>query len=247
LNANLTNLRLIGGMHVIGFRCVDSAGNEGIDYANLSIEYTDNNTGYQNLTCNNTCNFDILPLPIISNIWQAPVPAYRLQPLIIYATVNDTGNSMIRNCTIDADSSNSWHAMLPIDGAYDHAGENVMYNYSAGFDIGPHIIRIRCTNSQNVTGPTAYYYFNVSEQDTLGPIVVSMNHTDYPTTLSEIIVGGSATDFYTGGNNVSGCKVKLDSGSWYEASAVNGTWNTSVAMDFDYNYGSISVGFHRVY
>ncbi|MCX6774305.1 MAG: VWA domain-containing protein [Candidatus Micrarchaeota archaeon] len=241
---NLPNLRLLGGMHVIGLRCIDSGGNEGVDYVNISIDYT-NSTN--NTYVNNTCNIDTLPLPIVLSIWQAPAPAYKLQPLIIYATVNDTGNRNIRNCIIDADNANNWQSMAPVDGNYNQPNETVMYNYSSGFNVGPHIVRVRCTNTDGITGPIAYYYFSVTEPDTLGPIVISMNHTDYPTTLSQITVGGTATDFYTGGSNVSGCNIKLDSGNWEAASPLNGTWNTSATMDFYYNLGSIPVGFHRVY
>jgi hypothetical protein len=238
VSSNLNNLNLLAGMHVIGLRCFDTANNVGVAYANFSV----NDANSTNITCTieNVA-------PIVTSIWQVPMPAYKLQPLVIYATVDDIGNVTIRNCTIDADNANNWQMMSPEDGAYDQANETVIYNYTAGFLAGPHIVRIRCADAFNVIGPIAYYYFNVSEPDTLGPIVVSMSHTDYPTTLSDISASGTATDFYTGNSNVSGCNIKLDSGSWHATSAINGTWNTSSTIDFVYDFGSVPVGFHRIY
>jgi hypothetical protein len=186
--------------------------------------------------------------PIITSIYQEPTPAIKLQPLTIFATVSDvlTGNSTITGCQIDADNSNSWQAMLPVDGVYDQPLETVLYNYTSGFVLGPHTIRAKCKDFANNTGPTAYYYFNVSEADQLGPIVVQMYHTGYPTTLSDVIVGGIATDSYTGGSNLQGCNVKVDYGDWQNATPDDGVWD-SPTENFTYNVGIMTVGYHNVY
>ncbi len=188
--------------------------------------------------------------PIITDVYQVPTPATKNQPLAIYVNATDslTGNSTIIGCQIDADNANNWQNMLPVDGAYDSPTELSVFNYTSGFVLGPHTVRARCTDFYNNTGPTAYYYFNVSEADTLGPIVIQMTHPDNPTTLSNITLGGIATDSYTGGSNVAGCNVKVgNAGSWQPATAVGGSWNTTATMNFTYNPGPLPVGSYNVY
>ncbi len=184
--------------------------------------------------------------PVITGMYHVPNPAIKSQPLNIVATASDeyTGNSTIMGCEIRADGG-AWQAMFPQDGAFDHPNETVQYNFS-GFALGAHSMQAHCTDEWDNTGPNAYYFFNVSEADQLGPIVMQMNHTSYPTTLSNITVGGIATDEYTGGSNMSGCKVKIDSGSWHTAAAEDGSWN-SPTENFTYNVGNLNVGFHQVF
>jgi hypothetical protein len=186
--------------------------------------------------------------PIITLIYQFPSPAIKYQPLSIYVNASDilTGNNTIKGCQIDADNQNSWKTMLPVDGVYDQVTELSLYNFTSGFALGGHTIRAVCSDSANNTGPTGYYYFNVSEADQLGPIVIQMIHTDYPTTLSNISVGGIATDTYTGGSNVQYCNVKIDSGFWQNATPVDGAWD-SPTENFTYNVGPVGVGYHSVY
>jgi hypothetical protein len=188
--------------------------------------------------------------PIIIDMYQAPTPATKNQPLTIYVNATDalTGNHTVSGCKIDADNTNNWQTMVPADGAYDQVAELSRFNYTSGFSLGPHTVRAKCTDMLNNTGPTAYYYFNVSEADVLGPILIMMNHTADPTTMSDMILGGTATDAYTGVSNVAGCNVKVgNNGTWNAATAVNGTWNTSVTQDFTYDFGYLPVGLYNVY
>ncbi len=188
--------------------------------------------------------------PLIVDIYQAPTPAVLGQPLAIYVNATDsmTGNSTITGCQIDADNANNWHSMLPVDGAYNSPTELSVFNYTSGFDLGPHTVRAKCTDFYNNTGPTAYYYFNVSQADTLGPIVIQMTHPTNPTTLSNITLGGIATDVYTGDSNVSGCSVKVgNNGAWYPAAAFGSPWNTSATQNFTFNAGPFLVGNYNVY
>ncbi|MEW6722951.1 MAG: vWA domain-containing protein [Candidatus Micrarchaeota archaeon] len=186
--------------------------------------------------------------PIVTAIYQDPIPAVKLQPLAVFVNASDalTGNNIVSGCELDADSANNWQDMLPMDGAFDQAAETALFNYTSGFALGPHVLRARCTDIIGNTGPVAYYYFNVSEADTLGPIVVQMHHTEYPTTLSNITVGGVATDSYTGISDVVGCSVKVDSGGWFPAAAVDGAWD-SPTENFTYQVGPLPVGFHEVF
>ncbi|MFH2105902.1 MAG: VWA domain-containing protein [Candidatus Micrarchaeota archaeon] len=186
--------------------------------------------------------------PLVTNMLQSPSPAIKMQPLAIFADADDssTGESTIKGCQIDADNSNNWQNMLPVDGTYDQTTESVVFNYTSGFALGSHVVRAKCTDSEDNIGPTAYYYFEVVESDALGPIVISMNHTEWPTTLSEIVVGGVATDAYTGNSNLESCSVKVDSGNWNVVIPVDGSWN-SPTENFTYNVGQLDVGYHTVY
>lgn len=186
--------------------------------------------------------------PLVTSIFQDPSPAGKNQSLTIFVNASDvlTGNNTIENCEIDADNANNWQNMLPVDGAYDQTVELSLYNYTNGFALGPHTISAKCRDIKNNTGPTAYYYFNVEEADQLGPIVIQMNHTEWPTTLTNITVGGIATDEYTGNSNVKMCSVKIDSGIWNNATAVDGSWD-SPSENFTYNVGPLGVGYHTAY
>ncbi|MFH1785613.1 MAG: vWA domain-containing protein [Candidatus Micrarchaeota archaeon] len=186
--------------------------------------------------------------PFVVNIYQDPTPAIKLEPLAIFVNASDelTGNSTIKGCEIDADNEDSWQDMLPMDGAYDETIELSVYNYTEGFALGPHTIRTRCTDVWNNLGPIAYYYFMVSESDVLGPIVISMNHTEWPTTLSNITVGGTATDAYTGNSDMQGCNVKIDDGMWSPSLPTDGSWD-SPTENFTYNVGPLPVGYHTAY
>ncbi|VVC02924.1 von Willebrand factor type A domain protein [Candidatus Bilamarchaeum dharawalense] len=186
--------------------------------------------------------------PFITWMYHDPSPAIKLQPLVMFVNASDvlTGNHSIKGCQIDADNANNWTNMLPTDGAYDQTIELSQYNYTNGFVLGPHIIRAKCTDSLNNTGPTAYYYFNVSEIDMLGPIMIKMNHTEWPTTLSNISIAGITTDAYTGNNNIQTCNVKIDSGLWNTAIPVDGAWD-SPTENLTYNVGPLGVGYHTAY
>lgn len=186
--------------------------------------------------------------PLIVSIYQEPAPAIKNQPLVIFVNASDalTGNHSIASCLIDKDNQNNWTNMIPVDGIYDSPIELSEYNYTNGFNLGGHTISAKCTDTLNNTGPTAYYYFNVSEADMLGPIVISMDHTDYPTTLTNITVNATTTEVYTGGSNIAGCNVKLDSGFWQAANADDGVYD-SVEENISYNLGVLSVGQHTVY
>ncbi len=185
--------------------------------------------------------------PIITSISQIPSPALIYEPLAILLTTTDehTGNSTIRGCEIDADQAGSWQAMLPVDGAFNQPTENATYNYTAGFSWGVHSIRARCTDAANNTGPLAFYYFNVTQADLLGPIVTNLTHTQYPTTLTNLTVSAIAIDIYTGGSNIRGCQVRVDAGAWHNASAMDGAYD-SASENISYNVGPLQVGYHTI-
>ncbi|MDD5340013.1 MAG: VWA domain-containing protein [Candidatus ainarchaeum sp.] len=186
--------------------------------------------------------------PVITAIYQDPAPAIVYEPLAIILTATDeqAGNNSIRDCEMDADQAGNWQVILPVDGAYDQPTETAMHNYTAGFSWGVHSIRARCTDVMNNTGPTAFYYFNVTQSDMLGPIVTNLTHTEYPTTLSNITASAIATDVYTGGSNIASCQVKVDTGAWHNATPMDGLYD-SPSENVSYNAGQLAPGYHTIY
>jgi hypothetical protein len=184
--------------------------------------------------------------PVITSMYQVPAPAIVYEPLAIFLTATDehTGNNRIRDCEMDA--AGIWQVIMPVDGAYDQPTETAMHNYTAGFSWGVHSVRARCTDVLNNTGPIAFYYFNVTQSDMLGPIVTNLTHTPYPTTLSNISASAIATDIYTGGSNIRGCQVRVDTGAWHNATPMDGAYD-SPAENVSYNAGQLSPGYHTIY
>ncbi len=226
----------------VDFTATDAAGNTEVDWIPVTVEVIPSG---QNLYP----SWDIQG-PLVTSISQVPAPAIKYQPLAIFANASDvtTGNSSITGCQVDADNQFNWNNMLPVDGAFNTPTETAMFNFTSGFSLGPHFVAVKCTDSKGNVGPPSYYYFQVNESDTLGPIVIQMTHPDYPTTLSNLTFTGIATDAYTGGSNVAACNVKVGaSGTWHSASAVNGTWNTSITQNFNYTIAPLVVGSYTVY
>ncbi len=185
--------------------------------------------------------------PVVSIINSTPLNATSTTQITINAVCNDslTGGSYISSAQVRIDNGN-WSNLSAVDGAFmDATVENV--NASVGaFATGQHVAWVQCTDSAGNAGPVSYYYFTVSDADIVGPIVVQMNHTDYPTTLANITLGGVASDAYTGNSNLKGCKLKLDSGEWADVDAVDGAWDSPIE-NYTYNAGQLPVGYHTVY
>ncbi|MFH1521023.1 MAG: VWA domain-containing protein [Candidatus Micrarchaeota archaeon] len=247
----------VGNIYPITLEFVSSADSGGVYTGQIILVATDDIGNTEDV--NVPVTIDVIPYteppqtedllgPLITNVFQDQMPAIKNQPLTIFVNTSDvlTGNNTIENCEIDADNADNWQDMLPSDGAYDQTIELTVHNYTDGFSLGPHAIRAKCTDVVNNIGPTAYYYFNVSEADMIGPIVIQMNHTEWPTTLTNISIGGTVTDEYTGNSNIKSCNIKIDSGIWLPLSAEDGVWD-SPYENFIYNIGSMSVGYHNIY
>jgi hypothetical protein len=163
------------------------------------------------------------------------------------ATCDDTGRGY--NAIASAETSidfGEWQA-ADTDGAY---GASVALNISQELGqlaMGTHIAQIICTDAENSNCAPTNHLFNVSGLDVLGPIVINMWHSDSaPTTLAEITENATATDFYTGGNNVTACWMKVDDGDWMNATPSDGEFD-SVDESFSYYVGKLQAGMHTVY
>ncbi|MCX8175124.1 MAG: VWA domain-containing protein [Candidatus Micrarchaeota archaeon] len=185
--------------------------------------------------------------PLVSFIGSTPSNASAAVPITINATCDDssTGGSYIKSAQVQIDGG-AWSQMLADDGAFSsNVVERVSRNVGSLF-AGQHIAGVRCTDTANNTGPISYLYFNVTMADVLGPIITAMNHTEYPTTLTNLSESGVATDVYTGGANIQYCEVKVDSGNWVRASPLDGAYD-SPTEEFFYNVGLLPAGLHNIY
>jgi hypothetical protein len=137
--------------------------------------------------------------------------------------------------------------MLPLDGGYDQPTEMAYYNYTEGFTLGPHSTVARCTDFLGNIGPNAYYFFQVTEPDELGPIVMNMSHTENPTILTNITISATATETYTGSADVASCVMRVGTGGeWFEVEPDDGAWDSDTET-FSYNLGPMPVGYHTLY
>jgi|GEM_PF-3217379 len=187
--------------------------------------------------------------PIITSIYQEPFPGTKFNPVAIFINASDqaTGNNTITGCEVSVEGPENWTDMLPFDGAYNQQTELSYYNYTDGFNLGPHSVVARCTDFLNNTGPYAYYFFQITEPDELGPIVTNMSHTENPTVLTNITVRGTATETYTGSANIESCVIRIGSGGiWTELEPEDGAWDSTVES-FSYNLGPMPVGYHSIY
>ncbi|MCX8195289.1 MAG: VWA domain-containing protein [Candidatus Micrarchaeota archaeon] len=186
--------------------------------------------------------------PLVSAISHSPPNATASNPITINAVCNDTatGNLYIRSADLQIDGGN-WTTMSAADGAFFSSAIENVTRLVGTLLPGQHIAAVRCTDTGNNTGPTAYYFFNVSAGDVLGPIVTHMNHSDtYPSTLSNVTEYASATDIFTGNSDIQRCYMKLDNLNWVEAIPADGAYN-SPTEDFYYNFGFLSTGMHTIY
>ena len=186
--------------------------------------------------------------PRVSWMNSTPFNASTADNVMIIALCNDTetGGSYIKSAELAIDNTENWTGMNSADGAF---GSSVLelVNLSVGsLNVGQHFAVARCTDTANNTGNPKYYFFNITEADKIPPIIIQMTHTDYPTTLTNISVGGTATDEYTGKSNIQGCMVKVDYGNWVNAEAIDGFYNSTIE-DYTYNVGPLAAGFHTIY
>ena len=184
--------------------------------------------------------------PIAHSLGSSPPNATSSQQVSINATCNDTltGSSYIASASAQIDGG-AWSAMSANDGSfYSGTVENVNRNVGQLF-AGQHIAGVRCTDTANNTGPISYLYFNITGADLIGPIITSMNHTAYPTTLTNVTETGSATDYYTGNADIQTCLMQIDGGSWFTPIPEDGVWD-SPTENFYWNIGAMSSGYHTV-
>ncbi|MFA6213975.1 MAG: vWA domain-containing protein [Candidatus Micrarchaeia archaeon] len=186
--------------------------------------------------------------PLAVNLTLAPGNATTTDNITISATCTDLGrgNLFIKSAEIQLDGGNA-SPMSPASGSFFSAVvQGVKKDYGPLMG-GQHIAIVSCTDTANKTGPISYFYFTISESDTLGPIVTSIVHSDpAPTTLADITENATATDAYTGSANITACWMKIDGLDWYAAIPTDGAFE-GVSESFSYHVGRLTSGMHVIY
>jgi len=185
--------------------------------------------------------------PIVTSINSTPANASASDNVTINAVCNDssTGNSYIESAELQLDGG-SWSAMNASNGDFSTSVSEEVELEVGHLSSGQHVAGVRCTDTANNTGPISYYFFNISMGDSLGPIVTFMNHTEYPTTLTNVTETGSATDEYTGNADIAACYMELDDGPWVNATPTDGDYD-SPTEEFEYNFGQLDSGIHTIF
>ena len=220
--------------------CIDS----GEDYS-VANDYACANVSSPRCCCGPTQ--DILG-PVVSMISATPSNATSSDNLSISALCNDTnrGGSYIKSAEGRIDGG-PLTAFSATDGAFTTSVTELVNHQFPPLPPGQHIVELRCTDSADNTGEFFYYYFNVSMADMLGPIVTYMSHSDpLPTTLAFITEIGTASETYTGNNNIVGCTAKIDSGDWFNATPTDGAFNSPNEL-FNFTVGQMKTGMHTIY
>ncbi|MEM2138243.1 MAG: VWA domain-containing protein [Candidatus Anstonellaceae archaeon] len=166
----------------------------------------------------------------------------------INATCNDTGrgDNYIASADIQVDFG-GWNPASPSSGSFSSAIIQNVYRQVGFLAGGQHIAAVRCTDTANNTGPIAYYYFNITTTDTLGPIITLLTHSSVDNlAFSNVVETGLATDVYTGNSNIAACYVKLDNQGYQLAGASDGAYD-SPTEGFTYDFGKVSANTHTVY
>lgn len=185
--------------------------------------------------------------PLVTSV-SSTANATTLTDVRINATCDDTGrgNNFIASAEIQVDFG-GWNAASPSSGSFSTAIVQNVYRQAGFLAGGQHIAAVRCKDTANNTGPIAYYYFNVTATDLLGPIITTLTHSSVDNlAFANVVETGSTTDVYTGGSNIAACYVKLDNAGYNLAGASDGSFN-SPTEGFTYDFGKVSANTHTVY
>jgi len=186
--------------------------------------------------------------PIAVNLTLSPSNATTSENITVYAECTDAGrgNNFIKSAEIMLDGGSAYPMTADGSAFYTTVAQMVAKNYST-LMAGQHIAVVSCTDTANNTGPISYFYFTISEEDDLGPIVTSMVHSDpAPTTLADITENATATEAYTGSSNITGCWMKVDNGDWHNATPSDGAYD-EMSENFGYHVGRLTSGVHVIY
>ncbi|MEM3610258.1 MAG: hypothetical protein QW076_05155 [Candidatus Anstonellales archaeon] len=136
------------GTHSIRVRCMDVYGNVGSAAQLLFNVYLPDNLG-----------------PNVTYFATQPNSSTSADFVNVIITADDTqtGNSTISSCQIKIDNNPTWYFMTPIG----EINSFVVQNFTFGLGKltpGSHNVFIRCTDSQNNTGNTYQFSFNVTAE-----------------------------------------------------------------------------------
>lgn len=225
------------GLHFVCVRGTDSAGNIGFPDCTVVNVTTGGGGG------------DSIP-PITTNVAASPNPAQPSDSIIITALVSDsfTGHSNIVAAEVEIDSA--FLVMFPQDGAFDEQNEMVTRTLF-GMAAGVHEVCVRGRDAAGNVGVFACTLLTVSPgggggSDTLPPQVVNLTASPNPAHGGDtVIIRAEVRDTFTGGSNIAGAEVRVDSGAFVSMFASDGAFNQQNEIVSRTLFG-LSVGAHLI-
>ena len=171
---------------------------------------------------------DSLP-PITSNVVAIPNPAHPGDSVTIRAQVSDTftGGSNILGADVQVDSG-PFLMMNASDGAFDQENE-LVFRTLFGLSAGTHLVCVRGRDSAGNTGSFVCIVVTVgtgSSGDTLGPVTLNVSATpDSAAPHDSIMIRAEVRDTFTGGSNIAGAEMRVDSGGFVPMFASDGAFD----------------------
>jgi hypothetical protein len=169
-----------------------------------------------------TASFDSLPPggdslpPVTTNVTATPNPAQPGDSVIITAQVSDTftGGSNIAGAEVRVDSG-PFIAMFAQDGAFDQ--QNELVTQTLGLGTGTYDVCVRGRDSAGNVGSASCTELTVTNGggggDSLAPVTSNVTATPNPAHPGDsVLVTAQVSDTFTGGSNIAGAEVQVDSG-----------------------------------
>src|SRR6266702_2499223 len=224
------------GGHSVCVRGRDAAGNIGFPACTFLLVTTGGGGG------------DSLP-PITSNVVAIPNPSQPGDSVTIRAQVSDTftGGSNIAGAGVSVDSG-PFLAMSPGDGAFDQENE-LVFRTLTGLGTGSHLACVRGSDTAGNTGAAVCIVFTVGtggSGDTLGPVTINVTATPNPAHPTDSVsIRAEVRDTFTGGSNVAGAEVRVDSGGFLAMFPTDGAFDQENEL-VNRTLIGVSLGAHTV-
>jgi len=204
------------GGHSVCVRGRDAAGNVG--FPDCTFLFVTNGGG----------GFDSIP-PITSNVVAIPNPSNPGDSVTIRAQVSDTftGGSNILGADVQVDSG-PFLMMSASDGAFDQENE-LVFRTLFGLSAGSHLVCVRGRDSAGNTGAFVCIVVTVgtgTSGDTLGPVTLNVSATpDSAVPHDSILIRAEVRDTFTGGSNIAGAEMNVDSTGFVPMFATDGAFD----------------------
>jgi len=225
------------GGHLVCVRGRDSAGNVGFVRCTFLLVTTGGGGG------------DSLP-PITSDVTAFPNPAQPTDTISITAQVSDTftGGSNIAGAEVQFDSG-GFTPMFAQDGAFDQQNE-IVRQMVFGLSVGPHVVCVRGTDTSGNLGFPSCTVLLVTDGggsgDSLPPVTTNVTATPNPAQPTDsVLITAQVSDTFTGGSNIAGAEVRVDSGGFVPMFPTDGAFDQQNELVNRLTIG-FSVGTHTV-
>lgn len=221
-----------GGLQRVEARAIDPATGAPLTFAVFSATLTDS-----------------IP-PITFSVNAFPNPAALGDSVIVTAVVSDsfTGGSNVAGAEVQVDSG-PFLAMTAGDGAFDQQNEFVIRSLF-GLTLGGHLVCVRGRDAAgNIGFPDCTFLFVTNGGgggDSIPPITSNVVAIPNPANPGDsVTIRAQVSDTFTGGSNILGADVQVDSGPFLMMDASDGTFDQENELVFRTLFG-LSAGSHLV-